>query len=299
MPDGGMVQYRVLGFRSFESYREQFFKSLLSTNKTYAYFVDWQKAEEAVQNYEDELALLNTLHRAEPEERAAKLRRLLKAYPQVVEVLPLLIAERGRAGKIDILDPETERYLELAFTRERCTPKTISEIIRFCEKTGILALFDRVTDLQDYLLGVEVGLDTNARKNRSGKVFEDMCLQKIRRIVGKRYKLVGNDPQFSLYEAVADPRARGKRHDAVIYRGKVPVLVVEFNFYNTPGSKPTSIAESYEEMARAAKEQGVKFLWVTDGPAWHKMRQPLLRAMRTMDWILNYRLLDRLPRILR
>jgi type II restriction enzyme len=52
-------------------------------------------------------------------------------------------------------------------------------------------------------------------------------------------------------------------------------------------------------MHRVAKEYNVKFLWVTDGPAWHKMKEPLLRSMKEVDWIFNYRMLALIKRILK
>ena len=50
----------------------------------------------------------------------------------------------------------------------------ISDIVEFCKKSGILDLFGEINDLYAYLLGMEVGLDSNARKNRSGKIFEQL-----------------------------------------------------------------------------------------------------------------------------
>ena len=94
-------------------------------------------------------------------------------------------------------------------------------------------------------------------------------------------------------------RSKGKTHDVVIYKNGKPILIGEFNFYNTTGSKPISIAESYIEMHKVAKEHNVEFLWVTDGPAWHKMEQPLLLSMREIDWVLNYRMMDLIRRILK
>jgi len=52
-------------------------------------------------------------------------------------------------------------------------------------------------------------------------------------------------------------------------------------------------------MHNVAKEHNVEFLWVTDGPAWHKMEQPLLFSMKDIDWVLNYRMLELIRRILK
>lgn len=60
---------------------------------------------------------------------------------------------------------------------------TVNRICEYFEKTGLAEIFRKkeIKNLVDYVFGVEVGLDTNARKNRGGhnmenavaKAFED------------------------------------------------------------------------------------------------------------------------------
>uniref|UniRef100_A0A7C2NZJ0 Restriction endonuclease type II DpnII-like domain-containing protein n=1 Tax=candidate division WOR-3 bacterium TaxID=2052148 RepID=A0A7C2NZJ0_UNCW3 len=171
-------------------------------------------------------------------------------------------------------------------------------MVELCNKTGILSLFDEIKDLYDYLLGIEVGLDSNTRKNRSGKIFEKMCQEKIKRLINPYFMVVNNDQNFSLYKPFSGNQ-KGKTHDFVVYKGNTPILIVECNFYNVGGSKPISIAESYIELQKAAKEKNVIFLWITDGPAWHKMKDPLLRAMKKIDYIVNYKMLSLIKKILK
>ncbi len=294
-----MVRFRELGFSNFDEYIKHFFKTLLPTNKTYEYFVDWDKVRNATNKYLYELSLLNSLTKVTASEREIHLRSLLYKYPQVVEVIPLLIAERVKNGKIDIFDLELEQFIIFEFNRSKVNKNTVPKILKFCNKTGILDLFEQVQDIHDYLLGVEVGIDTNARKNRSGDIFEKMCQNKIKNLIGENYKTVNNDPNFSLYPIITNGRSKGKTHDIVIYKDNTPFFIVECNFYNVTGSKPVSIAESYIEMHIVAQENGVGFLWVTDGPAWHKMKDPILRSMKEIDWILNFQMLNFIRKILR
>ncbi len=287
-----MDNFKKLGFKSFEEYIDYFFNTLLTSNKTYSYFVDWSKVTEAVKKYLNEIYLLNSLIKIDRAEREKHLYNLLLDYPQVVEIIPLIIAERLRNEKIDILDPEIEDVITFEFKRSVINENNILQIIEFCRRTGILDLFEKVKDLHDYLLGVEVGLDTNARKNRSGDIFEKMCKQKVKKLISQRdYIIMENDPNFSLY--------KGKNHDMVIYKNKIPVLVIECNFYNVSGSKPISIAESYIEMSRIAKQRGINFLWVTDGPAWYQMKEVLLRSMKEIDWVLNFKMLNFIVKVLK
>ncbi len=283
-----------IGYPTLNSYVEDFFNKLLVTNKTFEYFVDWDKVANKVANYATELAILNSLVRIKDREK--HLFFLLKQYPKVVKVIPLLIAERAKNGIIDIFDPSLEEFVTFEFDEKKISPNDIEKITFFCKETGILDLFDKIKDLHDYLLGVEVGIDTNTRKSRSGNIFEEMCLNKLSKMVGSKLRIVKHDPQFSLYPIIG--KGRGKVHDIVIYFKDYPRFVIECNFYNVTGSKPISIAESYLEMDRVAKQHGIVFVWVTDGPAWKKMKDPLLRSMYEMDWVFNYKLLNLFPRVL-
>ena len=295
---GRMVRFKELGFESFEEYINSFFSTLMPSNKTYEYFVDWRKVRRDVQKYVKELSLLNSLTKISSEKRKDHLKELLTEYPETAKVIPMLIAERAKDNKINIFDPELETFIVYDFSPTALDIGIVTKIVEFCEKTGILALFDDIKDLYDYLLGVEVGLDSNTRKNRSGEIFEKMCQQKIKTLTGQQFTVANNDPNFSLYKPITG-NSKGKTHDIVLYKGNKPVLVVECNFYNVGGSKPISIAESYVEMQKAANERNVKFLWVTDGPAWSEMKENLLRAMEEIDYILNYKMLDLIQKIVK
>ncbi|MGC9071045.1 MAG: DpnII family type II restriction endonuclease [Elusimicrobiales bacterium] len=80
-----MVRFRELGFKNFEEYKNYFFNTLLSSNKTYDYFVDWNKVKEAVNQYLNELSLLNSLTKVEPKDRKKEIQRRLKILFGVFE----------------------------------------------------------------------------------------------------------------------------------------------------------------------------------------------------------------------
>ena len=46
-----MIKYKKLGFKSLEEYTEHFFVTLLPSNKTYEYLVDWNKVKKGIHKY--------------------------------------------------------------------------------------------------------------------------------------------------------------------------------------------------------------------------------------------------------
>ncbi|NJE09360.1 DpnII family type II restriction endonuclease [Thermococcus sp. MAR1] len=290
-----MVRYHVLGYSSFEDYFEDFMNTLLPTNKTYEYFVDWKKIRSHTEKYEKELSILERLNGLDKDRAKLVLKEIINDYPSVLPVIPALIAERGTNGRVDVYDPHKREFLEFDFNPHGISESEAEAIIEFCEKSGVLDILTQVENLHEYLLGVEVGIDTNSRKGRSGALFEGMVKRLIDTKVPNYIKVVTQDKYFSLYETIGKTkREKAKRHDFVLYRNNTPIIVIEVNFYNVTGSKPIEIVGSYITLNRAAREKGVTFVWITDGPAWKKMKEPLLRGMKEIDWVVNYSQLSKL-----
>ena len=71
-------------------------------------------------------------------------------------------------------------------------------------------------------------------------------------------------------------------------------MVIESNFYNDTGSKPSTISREYALNNEEANKQNVQFVWLTDGQGWKKMQRTLDFAMERIDFILNFNMLERL-----
>ena len=126
----------------------------------------------------------------------------------------------------------------------------------------------------DYLLGVEVGLDTNARKNRSGLFLETLVDETLRELSSRHPNLVViNQKTFGYveekYDIIIPPTLRDRKFDfAIINQGKA--TTIEVNFYSGTGSKPSEIVSSYINRGEVLAAAGWKFVWLTDGMGWKK-----------------------------
>lgn len=272
---------KIAGVSSIEEYINLFFKTLMKTNQTYDYFVDWKKIKEKVRKYVKEISLLNSLTKIEPEERKRELKEIFKRYPETIPVIPSIIALREQ--NISILEiGERAFYKTFDFSKRKLSDDEAEDIVNFCEKVGILQLFGEINDLYAYLLGVEVGLDSNARKNRSGKIFQDLVgLLLKRKLKDTNLRIKSEDPNIII--------RRKKKADFVIYYENNPRIIIECNFYNTTGSKPIETANAYVELQREIRERkGITFVWITDGPAWEKMKSTIIQSFRKIDFPMNY-----------
>ena len=276
-----MVNYEVLGYGSINEYSIDFVDTLLMSNHTYDFFIDWVKVFNNLEKHLVEISILNALNKVSEDSVEIKFREIIKDYPQVVPILPSILAIR--VLKTPVFDMDTKKIQIINFSKNSFD---IEEIVNFSKKTGLLDLFNKIDDLYSYLVGAEVGLDTNARKNRSGHIFEDIVGNLLEeKIEGlKNYKLVKEDPNVSI--------KRNKRFDYVIYENNLPKFAFECNFYNSTGSKPIEVAHAYVELQKELDEQGITFVWVTDGNGWKKMFTTLMGVASDIEFIINYNQLN-------
>lgn len=235
---------------------------------------------------------MNSLIRHKEFEKA--LIDILTRYPEVLPCFPLLIAVRERQFKlIDDFTSSKAKILDYDFTPRKLNETEIDKIIKFVCQTGLKDFFVKLStaSLQDYLTGIEVGLDTNARKNRSGKVMEVLIESLIQRCRNQlKIREFIKQQEFIVLEEVGInvPKELGHRKaDFILIKEPSKVINIEANFYNVTGSKPQEIVDSYINRQEELKRAGFYFIWITDGYAWKKGQNQLKKAFDKIDYLLN------------
>lgn len=276
-----MVNYKQLGYNSISEYDSDFEETLLTTNHTYEYFVNWDKVFNNINKFSNEIDILNKLTKVNSEEIEACFREIINSNPNVIPILPSIAALRDK--NVDILDIDNNDEINIKFSKNSIDTEGI---VKFAKHTGLLDLFLKINDLESYLVGVEVGLDTNARKNRSGHTFED--------IVGKFLADTIKDyHNFSLKKEDTIAFDRTKRWDYVIYKNEEPKIFFECNFYNSSGSKPIEVANAYVDLQHQINDANYDFIWVTDGQGWKKMSKSLKEVSSGINYIFNFNMLTK------
>lgn len=252
-----------------------FLSQLSETNATLDYFVDFEKVKGNVRKIALKLNQLNYLIGKDNLEEA--INDLYDENPKVFEVLDILIAVRNKNAKtLDNTGKIT--LLESYFT----SPKGILEYI--CE-TGLAEVFKNkeISNLVDYVFGIEVGLDTNARKNRGGDNMSKAVSLLFDR-EGIYYKKEVNSTLFLDIESLG---VDVKRFDFVI-KTKKKTYLIETNFYNTGGSKLNEVARAYSEVAPKINQyENYEFVWITDGQGWLSAKNKLEEAYNTIPSVYN------------
>ena len=275
--------------RDFKKWLSKF-KSSIST---YDYYVDFEKIYKLASKYKIELNILNSLIGSENIEEEFK--KIIIKYPETLEVIPLLLAVRS--NEIFIKDSVNEylfKFNKIIYS--------LDDYVMFMYKTGLFDLLQNhiINNLYDYVLGVEVGLDSNARKNRGGHLMENLVESYI---VKAGYKenvnyfkemyLSDIEKKWNLdLSVMSGNNTSTKRFDFVIKTDK-QVYVIEANFYASSGSKLNETARSYKMLAEESKlVKGVTFIWITDGIGWFDAKNNLEETFNELDTLYNLDDLD-------
>ncbi|MBL7918277.1 MAG: type II restriction endonuclease [Bacteroidia bacterium] len=257
------------------------------------YFVNWEKVNVNVKLFEKELNILNYLIGKPDLEKEAF--ELLKKYPEAIKAIPTLLAVRESA--IDVLiDSKNFTYKNLDFFQKEYSNTEIKDIVEFIIKTGLGSLIEnkQIKNLVDYATGVEVGLDSNGRKNRGGTLMESLVEEFVSdtcQKLGIKYMAQATSKKIKEkwnIDVVVDKSSR-QLDFAINKNGKL--IFIECNFYGGGGSKLKSTATEYIEMNRYWNKQGIEFIWITDGAGWKSTLKPLREYFDKADYLLNLEML--------
>ena len=268
------------------------FNEWLSKFKTsisdYTYYVDFEKIYKNVDKVKVELNILNSLIGSKNIEE--EFQNILIKYPDTLECIPLLLAVRSK--EIFVKD-EINEYL-FKFNK---MVYSIEDYIRFMRETGLFDLLQNhiINNLHDYVLGIEVGLDSNGRKNRGGHLMENLVESYIIKAGYKKdvnyfkemyLKDIENKWDLDLSE-MSGNNTSTKRFDFVIKTEK-QVYVIETNFYSGGGSNLNETARSYKMLAQESKKvNGVTFIWFTDGSGWIAASKNLEETFNELETLYN------------
>ena len=253
---------------------ELFLSQLSETNSTLDSFTDFEKIKRNVNRISIKLNQLNYLIGKENLQEAIE--ELFSENKTVFQVLDILIAVRKNKKVID--GNGNIVLLETYFD----TPE---KIVEYIEETGLADVFrnKNITNLVDYVFGVEVGLDTNARKNRGGTNMEK-AVSSIFDKAGVCYKTQANVAEFPDIKTLGDDL---KVFDFVI-KTKEKTYFIETNFYNGGGSKLNEVARAYSDVAPKINQyEDYEFVWITDGQGWLSAKNKLQEAFSIIPSLYN------------
>lgn len=297
--------YKDKNLKDEEDVFNFFIDNLQDTIFTWDYFVDWDKIRKKVIDVEDELNLLNGLIGKDNSEE--KFIQLVERYPRIKKALSLLVAVRGNKLKeICIINKEdvgkpikewrTEFKRDYFKVRKEVDNKTKEELLKFYVNSGLKEVFENkdVKNIKDYYFGVEAGMDTNARKNRTGTLMEEMVYKYLKKDFSKIIPQATKKRIRDEWGVELQLRSIKTNKDfdfAILENGKV--YLIEVNYYSGGGSKLKSTAGEYKDYERfiTESETNADFIWITDGKGWNTAKNPLKETFESNKYVFNLKML--------
>ena len=230
-----------------------FMSQLKETNTTLDFYCDFEKINANVEAISIKLNQLNYLIGKEDIDTA--IRRLWDENKNVFSILEILIAVRTSDKKKAIMADGNVRLIN--------------------------TLFDSVEGVIEYIHGT--GLDTNARKNRSGHLMEDQ----VASIFDDANIVYRQEVYSTEYPELSVLGEDKKRFDFVVETNSCKYLM-EVNFYSGGGSKLNEVARAYSDLSPKINAlDGFKFVWITDGIGWKSAKNKLEEAFYAIPDIYN------------
>lgn len=255
---------------------DNFILQLKETNTTLNFYCDFEKIHNNVENISIKLNQLNYL--IGQEDIDAAIRRLWNENKNVFSILEILIAVRTADKKKAIMADGNVKLINSLFD-------SVEGVIEYIHSTGLYKVFreKHIKNLVDYVFGVETGLDTNARKNRSGHLMESRVASILDR-AGITYRQEVFSTEYPELSVLGEDK---KRFDFVIETNQCKYLI-EVNFYSGGGSKLNEVARAYSELSpKINAVNGFEFVWITDGIGWKSAKSKLEEAFYTIPNIYN------------
>jgi len=278
------------------------FKYLISTLKDtitkWDYFVNWAKVFDNIRDIEVDLNIINYL--IGKEDIKSEFIELLKKHPSIARLVPILVASRESNFKIlSKYGYDNFTYEDFSFqNKSSITDDGTKKVVKFASESGFLKLLasKRIKNVVDYVIGVEVGLDSNGRKNRTGKMMEDIVEFFVKDVCGRnKYEYITQanarkvEQKWNL-KLTVDKSSRNI--DFAVCNGK-SLYLIETNFYGGGGSKLKSTAGEYITMFDYWRKDGHRFIWVTDGLGWKSTYRPLRETFNHIDYLLNLEMVSK------
>jgi len=273
-------------FPSSEAFRDEFLATLMHGVIPRRGFINWQAIARKVAANRNSLLFFSDLPSSR-ERFIAEFSDALTAHDHPEHILRACFELLGHT--------DGERYVSAednivyADYRDGVDEATARDLATLFADLGTGEILFR--ELEDYFIGVQVGLESQRRKNIGGKAYVDL----VRPILGEALAFLRqNGVPCDLYEEFGVVYADGKTRKKVDFCFKSgPRLVgVEVNFYTVSGSKPAEVKRSYGQAIEQCQRVNAQLAWITDGVGYEGMRNSLKEAFDIHKNIYNTRMAE-------
>lgn len=227
-----------------------------------------------------------------------QIENFFKERASLIKLVPKLLGIRENKltkGKLEVQDVDGTYTLDF----HNIEMKNIEQYLKFIHESGLTSCLQKGLrkSVHDYAVGVEAGMDSNGRKNRSGDMGE-MYLEKVLNSIAEdrnwiahgqtTAKLVKEWHNIDLEETFANRRFDG----SLFNPQREKLYLFEVNNFNSGGSKSKASATEFKDLHDRFSRTNHEFIYITDGKGWDSDKSHLIEAMEYIGKVFNYQMVE-------
>ncbi|WP_088840812.1 DpnII family type II restriction endonuclease [Listeria sp. ILCC797] len=292
--------YDILDYINMPAKKKtEFFLDTRSSLKFPAdYWIDFSKVREYIDEYGADLYTLDYLINRDQE----TVKQFFIERPHLLKLIPVLLGirrEKYNSGNANGFLDVQHILGEYKLNFNAIDIKNIDLYMKFIRESGLLELLERglSKSVRDYVVGIEAGLNTNARKNRSGNLGEWYLSELLKDIANRRgWQSCGQttaDTAKKKYGLEMDEIFANRRFDGSLFdKERRKLFLFEVNNFNSAGSKVKASSTEFQVLHDRFSRTNHKFIYITDGEGWNKDKSHLYEAMSYIGLVFNYEMCE-------
>lgn len=293
-------------FKTFDEYMsgtaEQKFEYFYSNRQNLAlpanYWIKYANVKDNMAKYGPDVFTLDYLIGKNEDELIAfftERSELLKLVPQLLGIREQKF-EKPTSKKILKVEGIEGEYL-LNFSE--IDVDNLEQYLTFVFDSGLADLLLRglSKSVNDYAVGVEAGMDSNGRKNRSGQrgeLYMENVLSTLAESYGFKwrgqttYQYIKNE-----YNVELDDSLETVRFDGSLYNPTNGMLYLfEINNFSSGGSKLKASGGEFSLRQQVFANSTHQFIYITDGQGWDTDASHLKKIISSIDNVFNFSMIQ-------
>jgi hypothetical protein len=260
-------------FTTSEEFRDKFIETLTPGVIKRSDFIQWDTIFKKTEKYNLLFDFFRQLSAKTKDEYIKQIADALMSSDKASDIINASFELLGHTGKTYV---SNEDYIDFrSFEKLEKDEKGMLYISTLLVGLGICNILN--LEIDDYFVGVQVGLETHRRKNVGGTAFSFIIFKELSEMV-ERLNSRGNDIKLTKEEDIYFSDGKTSKTLDYCLHCKNQTLGIEINFYTASGSKPTEIKRSYGHINKELEEVGATLVWITDGIGYKDMKNSLKEA---------------------
>jgi len=272
-------------YESSEEFRDKFLETITPGIIPRANFIQWNTIKRKAQYFREHFDFFASFRGLDRTQYIDLMSDALMSADVAMDYITTAFELLGHTGDNYVSNQD---YLVFKiFSENEKTYEGMRYIVELLYELGLPNIENY--EMEDYFVGVQVGLETHRRKNVGGTAFSCIMYSELEKV---REYLMSKGVDVVLNKEVKIHYVDGTTTKTVDFclTSREKRIGIEVNFYTSSGSKPTEIKRSYGQINSEMNNVNTLLVWVTDGIGYEKMKRSLKEARDIHKNIYNYQM---------